>query len=321
MTQSSSEILQAKNLLLAGDVVGIPTETVYGLAASIYSEAGLQRIFSLKERPFFDPLIVHVSNLEQVKECSKYWCEACEVLTKKFWPGPLTLILPKSTQIKDIITSGLDTVGIRMPKHPKTLELIESLGHPIAAPSANKFKKTSPTTAEHVRSEFSKTFVIDGGACEVGIESTIIQLKNKTIEILRPGMITGQDLEDALNENGVTGYQVKLTESPIAPGHLNHHYMPEKPIILEVESSSSHDSSHIPINLLNNSQSWDLPLNSQLAARKLYSQFRNLDHEDCQAIKINLTQKQFDAIEFQGVLNRLIKASTYFLPKEISNKS
>ena len=114
--------MQAKNLLIAGDVVGIPTETVYGLAASIYNETGLQRIFSLKERPFFDPLIVHVSNLEQVKSCSDYWCEACEILTQNFWPGPLTLILPKSTQIKDIITSGLDTVGIRMPNHPKTLE-------------------------------------------------------------------------------------------------------------------------------------------------------------------------------------------------------
>ena len=142
-----NKIDQAKEYLLKNDIIGIPTETVYGLAASILSPKAIDKVFTIKERPSFDPLIVHVSSVQQAKEYSENWDDRCEKLAQAFWPGPLTMILPKSDQISGKITAGLETVGIRMPKHDLTLELIKLLGHPIAAPSANKFSKTSPTTA------------------------------------------------------------------------------------------------------------------------------------------------------------------------------
>ena len=141
-------------ILLNEDVVAIPTETVYGLAGSISSEKALHKIFKTKERPYFDPLIVHVSSIEQAKEYVTDWTEITEILAQNFWPGPLTFVLPKNDKVSDTITSGLNTVAIRMPNHIKTLKLIESLGTPVAAPSANPFKKTSPTTTAHVSEYF-----------------------------------------------------------------------------------------------------------------------------------------------------------------------
>ena len=138
-----TKLNQALKLLKNGGVVGIPTETVYGLAASIESEQGIDKIFSTKERPFFDPLIVHVSSIDQCRNYVTSWSRECDLLVDHFWPGPLTIILPKADSISSKITSGLPTVALRMPKHEVTLELIKKLGHPVAAPSANKFKKTS----------------------------------------------------------------------------------------------------------------------------------------------------------------------------------
>ena len=170
-----NEIKTAIKTLKDGGVIGIPTETVYGLAADIYNKKGIENIFKTKERPFFDPLIVHISEISQLPKLTKEWTKSHEKLANFFWPGPLTFIVKKSENISDMITSGLDTVGIRMPDHPKTLELLNELGSPIAAPSANKFKMISPTSAEHVQAEFPEIQVIDGGDCKVGIESTILK--------------------------------------------------------------------------------------------------------------------------------------------------
>ena len=315
-----NKILKACQILKDGGVVGIPTETVYGLAGSIESETGINSIFSTKERPFFDPLIVHISSVGQAKKYVKNWPSVCDILAKHFWPGPLTFILPKSEFVSDKISSGLDTVGIRMPNHPMALALIEKLGHPVAAPSANKFKKTSPTKAQHVREEFEDVMVLDGGDCEVGIESTIIGIFEKLILIYRPGMVTLKQIVEVLKLEDLD-FEVQYQESPVAPGHLKHHYMPNKPIILNVLSQNKRDLTHIPTNLLLNTSLWTLPTNATTAARDLYGKFRSLDNLESNSITIEVTEEQLNSENFKGVFNRLIKAATYTLPKELSNKA
>lgn len=315
-----TKISKACEILKSGGVIGLPTETVYGLAGSIQSNEGIDKIFQTKERPFFDPLIVHVSSIEQAKTCVKSWPKVCDVLAESFWPGPLTFILPKSTLISDKISSGLDTVGIRMPNHDMALELIEQLGHPVAAPSANKFKKTSPTNFNHVQSEFPETFILDGGQCEIGIESTIIGITQSSVLIYRPGMVSREQLQEELNKNHLK-MKVQYQESPVAPGHLKHHYMPKKPIILEVLNEIVKDSQHIPKKFIEDHSTWTLPDNAATAARELYGKFRSLDDEETSSIKIKLNDDQLKSDLFKGVINRLIKAASYTLPKELSNKS
>ncbi len=302
-----NDIKKACEILLSGGVVGIPTETVYGLAASIESQTGIDRIFSTKERPFFDPLIVHVSSINQAKEYTSNWNNLCEVLAKELWPGAVTLIVPKNDLISSKITSGLDTVGLRMPNHPMALELIEKLGHPVAAPSANKFKKTSPTSSEHVEIEFPEITVLDGGPCEIGIESTVLGIFDSEIKIYRPGMITKEHLLEILNDHKVT---IEYVESPVAPGHLKHHYMPKLPVIVQIAESTF---DQIPEHLLTNHIHWPLPALAHQAARELYSKFREFDLKEYSSILITVTPEQLQKEDFKGILNRLEKAATIFI--------
>lgn len=225
-----SAVAQLKN----GDVVAFPTETVYGLGALITSEAGIQKIFAVKERPFFDPLIVHVDSVEMAKTCFKSWSEVAQTLTEHFWPGPLTLVMPKSSLISDLITSGLENVGVRMPNHPIALDLIKTAQTPIAAPSANKFGKTSPTKAEHVRQEFgSQVTVIDSTPCEIGIESTVLLIKDSNqLSILRPGGVTQSEIDAVLNKSQSKFSWVQVPDKKDAPGHMKHHYMPSIPFVI-----------------------------------------------------------------------------------------
>ncbi len=293
----TTEIKKACEILNSGGVVGMPTETVYGLAGSIQNKESIQNIFATKERPFFDPLIVHVSSVEQAKNYSTNWNEACDKIAEKFWPGPLTLILDKADSVDDLITSGLETVGIRFPSHPVALELINSLGHPVAAPSANKFKKISPTSKEHVTSEFPDLLVLEGGECEVGIESTIVRVLEDEIIIYRPGLLTSKDFKDCLGDNFKVSYQ----ESPVAPGHLKHHYMPKKPLYFLTSSSE------VPKGL--STISWEIPSDPTLAARELYSKLRQLDQSDAQALVVLIDNHYLNLESYRGVINRLIKAS------------
>jgi tRNA threonylcarbamoyl adenosine modification protein (Sua5/YciO/YrdC/YwlC family) len=188
----------AADLLRKGEVVAIPTETVYGLAANAYNEAAVLKIFQAKQRPAFDPLIVHVHSLDQVKEVVSFselkrkdTRKEAEALMAKFWPGPLTLVLPKSDRVPDLVTSGLDTVAVRMPAHPMALELLRSLDFPLAAPSANPFGYVSPTTAQHVADQLGEKipYILDGGPCTVGVESTIIGWESDAEQwvLYRPG--------------------------------------------------------------------------------------------------------------------------------------
>ena len=311
------DLNKALSLLQKGEVVAIPTETVYGLGGWIYSEQGLQKIFATKERPFFDPLIVHVNSLENARKLSANWTQAHEVLAKECWPGPLTLITKKNEKINSLITSGLDSVGLRCPDHPMTLELLNSIEGGIAAPSANKFGKTSPTTALHVEEEFDgKVAVIDGGPSQVGIESTVAGIDEQNgifmVEIYRPGFFTSSMLQSILEKNGLKA-KVIYCESPVAPGQLKHHYMPKIPLLIVPNGFNWNENQHHLETLLKKKIShpvfWVQNTDPRMASRELYEKMRSFDREGYDLILISrLDHEQGE--EWMGIWNRLEKAKT-----------
>lgn len=218
----------AARYIQEGKLVAFPTETVYGLGANALNPMAVAKIFELKERPTFDPLIVHIASLNDLKNLTTGIDDRVYKLAEKFWPGPLTMVLSKSGIVPDIVTSGLPTVGIRMPDDDIALKLIKHAGCPIAAPSANKFGRVSPTTAQHVRKQLPMVdFILDGGKTKVGIESTIISLNDKGFEVLRYGLITREEIEEI-----VPFYQHKKREKLISPGMLKSHYSPSKPLYI-----------------------------------------------------------------------------------------
>lgn len=222
---------RAAEVLRNGGLVAIPTETVYGLAALALQPDCVARIFAAKRRPHFDPLIVHVTNIEMATSLASEWTGLTDRLARRFWPGPLTLVVPKKPIVPDLVTSGLASVAIRMPDHPLTRELLGQLDAPLAAPSANRFGRLSPTTAEHVASQLGDDIdlILDGGPCRCGVESTIITAGNNDYSILRPGGLTSEELEQA------TGLQPIAPDSRYQgrmPGDLPSHYAPRLPLIL-----------------------------------------------------------------------------------------
>ncbi|HEX2618048.1 MAG TPA: L-threonylcarbamoyladenylate synthase [Flavobacteriales bacterium] len=223
-----TDIRQAAQLLRRGRLVAIPTETVYGLAANAFDAEAVLGIFEAKQRPAFDPLIVHVGDRAQVKDVVRDLPDEAQALMERFWPGPLTLVLPKAAQVPDIVTSGLDTVGIRMPAHPMALELLRGLPFPLAAPSANPFGYVSPTTAQHVADQLRDRvpYILDGGACAVGVESTIIGQENGEWVLYRPGGLAVDAIEAVIGRVGRAQQHVL----PVAPGLLESHYAPHKPL-------------------------------------------------------------------------------------------
>ncbi len=227
MSNSRNVSLAAK-YIQEGKIVAFPTETVYGLGANALDPIAVAKIFEAKERPSFDPLIIHIANFEQLEQLVNNPDERIYKLAEKFWPGPLTMVLPKSNIVPDIVTSGLPTVGIRMPGNPIALELISTSGCPIAAPSANKFGRISPTTAGHVKKQLPDVdYILDGGKTSVGIESTIITLTENGFQVLRNGIITQEDLETVLPFDGTSKIE-KLT----APGMMKSHYSPRKKLLV-----------------------------------------------------------------------------------------
>lgn len=209
--------------------MAFPTETVYGLGANALNPFAVAKIFQLKERPSFDPLIVHIASFDDLAVLTSGVTEKVMLLARHFWPGPLTIVLPKSEIVPDIVTSGLPTVGIRMPDNEIALELIKKAGCPIAAPSANKFGQLSPTSAKHVSKQLPGVdFILDGGKAKVGIESTIVSVEGNVCSILRPGKITTDDIKHALP--GVFEFKKASTKKIVAPGLLKSHYSPKKPL-------------------------------------------------------------------------------------------
>jgi len=234
---SRDEVDLAVRLLRLGEVVVLPTETVYGLAANATDSRAVEKIFEIKRRPASNPIIVHVSSTTMAKECAAIWDVRAELLARRFWPGPLTLVVPKSALIPDIVTAGGSTVGIRCPAQLFTRSVIESLDAPIAAPSANPFSYISPTTAEHVIKNLDGLvpLIVDAGACEVGIESTVLDLTGEMPTVLRPGLITpeqiGQVLGGAIRLKPASGGS-KQGELLKSPGQFKKHYSPRARVVL-----------------------------------------------------------------------------------------
>jgi len=232
---SSEDLRRAGESIRAGRLVVFPTETVYGLGANALDASAVKRIFLAKGRPSTSPLIVHVDSVEMARGLVASWPAEADTLARRYWPGPLTLVLPKLPLVPDIVTAGLATVGIRMPDHPTALALIRESGVPIAAPSANRFTQLSPTTADHVRDSLGGAvdMILDSGPTKVGIESTVLSLAVSPPRLLRPGMITRQEIEELIGpiepagrlENGEAGPHP-------SPGMHPRHYSPATPLIL-----------------------------------------------------------------------------------------
>lgn len=235
----TSNVEMAAGLIRAGKLVAFPTETVYGLGANALDPLAVAKIFELKERPSFDPLIIHIASLSQLEKLVLNPDKRVYKLAEKFWPGPLTMVLPKSSIVPDLVTSGLPTVGIRMPGNSIALELIRTSDCPIAAPSANKFGRISPTTAAHVRKQLPTVdYILDGGKTSVGIESTIIRLTDFGFQILRNGIITQEELETVIPFDASTAIE-KLS----APGMMKSHYSPRKRLLIADSAIPSIDKS------------------------------------------------------------------------------
>ncbi|MDH5397497.1 MAG: L-threonylcarbamoyladenylate synthase [Cyclobacteriaceae bacterium] len=224
------DIHYAADLLKKGEVVAIPTETVYGLAANAHDSMAVTHIFKIKERPFFDPLIVHTWSIETAARYVLDFPDVAMKLARAFWPGPLTLILPKKDLIPDIVTSGLDTVGLRIPDHPLTLALLKLTDLPLAAPSANPFGYVSPTTPRHVADQLSGKidYILDGGPCRVGLESTIVGFEEDIPIVYRLGGITVEKIEKVIGKVVIRSHS---TSNPKAPGMLKSHYAPKVPLL------------------------------------------------------------------------------------------
>lgn len=231
MAQIGNDIQIAKQFLETNEVIGIPTETVYGLAANAFSEDAVAKIFEAKNRPTFDPLIVHTHHIDEIKKFVTNIHPKLLQLATVFWPGPLTLLLPKQNTISNLVTSGLDRVGVRIPNHPLTLNLLKSLSFPLAAPSANPFGYISPTTALHVQKQLGLKipYILDGGYCQVGLESTIVGEENDEIIIYRLGGLSISEIENVV---GKVTIELNQSSNPKAPGQLKSHYAPKIPLII-----------------------------------------------------------------------------------------
>jgi L-threonylcarbamoyladenylate synthase len=287
---SRSDIDKAAALLRAGHLVAFPTETVYGLGANALDEAAVRRIFEAKGRPFSSPLIVHVASIEMARDLASEWPEQAEFLAKRFWPGPLTIIVPKSSRVPDLVTAGLPSVGLRIPAHPMARALIEAAEVPIAAPSANRFTELSPTTAENV-SEGLADLVLNGGPCSVGIESTVISLAGAAPRILRPGMISQTQIEQLIGA-------VEIGGGVESPGQHPRHYSPRTPIVLgypPLEGRGRH------LSLAR------MPRDASSYAERLYRMLHELDQQGLDWISIELPP---DTPQWAGIRDRLTRAAS-----------
>ena len=221
----TTDINKAKEALLKNELIAIPTETVYGLAGNAYDETAQKKIFELKKRPFYNPLIVHLKSVSCIYDVATDIPANALKLAEKFWPGPITLVLKKQAHISDLITAGKDTVAVRVPNHPVALALLEKLEFPLAAPSANPFGSISPTTAAHVLNYFGDNLkvILDGGECGNGLESTIVGFENNQVILYRHGSISVDEIEKIVGKLSIITNNDK---TPNSPGMLSRHYAP-----------------------------------------------------------------------------------------------
>lgn len=316
---------RAASLLRAGQVVAVPTETVYGLAANALDAEAVRRIFEIKGRPANNPIIVHVASIGLARQCAREWPGAADKLASAFWPGPLTLVLPRAKSIPDIVTAGGDTVGIRWPQHPFMQRLIQKCGFPIAAPSANPSSAISPTTAHHVASSLGErvSLIIDGGPSNVGIESTVVDLTASPPKVLRPGMISAEALAAVLGETVVSAADTTTTNAIRSPGLLAKHYAPKARLIVlswrdekelksrieafGLERGVTHIIAHSRIPASEDfARISVIPNDPQAFARALYAELHKCDELGAKAIVV---EEVPDAPEWAAISDRLRRAS------------
>jgi L-threonylcarbamoyladenylate synthase len=317
-------VQQAAERLHAGELVAFPTETVYGLGADASNPAALAKIFAAKGRPADHPLIVHIADADQLSTWARDIPPAAAALAKTFWPGPLTLILKRQPTVPDLVTGGQDTVGLRVPNHPLALQLLRAFGSGLAAPSANRFGRISPTTAQHVREELGQSVaqVLDGGPCKVGIESTILDLSRGEPVILRPGMISADQIGQVLGKLPVGPDQASgaIANAPRVSGSLDSHYAPTTPmrlvspqqLMLEVDRLMT-DGQRVavlspqPCPHAHEGVVWQQALNHPVAyARDLYANLRGLDRSGASMILVEETPKH---AEWLAIRDRLTRAA------------
>lgn len=293
MAEISQNIEKAINLLNNNELVAIPTETVYGLAGKATSDDALLKIFSVKNRPKFNPLILHFSSLVKASEYVERIPDLAYKLAEKFVPGPLTFLLKRNSKVSDLITAGSDLVAVRVPNHTLTLELLNKLDFPICAPSANPFEYISPTSAEHVNKQLGNKIklILDGGECKVGIESTIISLVDKPT-IYRKGGVSIEAIEDIIGKVEIHNH---IDENPVSPGNLKNHYSPNIPSLLGNVDELAKDFVGKRIGILNfnkinpnfdskNQLVLAMDSNLETAAKNLFKYLRELDSFDVDVI-------------------------------------
>ncbi len=312
-------VKKAAQALAAGRLVAFPTETVYGLGADASNAAALSALFKLKGRPTSHPLIVHVASFEDVAKWATEVPEAAEILAQLFWPGPLTMVLKRAPSVLDLITGGQETVAIRVPSHPLALELINEFGGGIAAPSANRYGRLSPTSAEDVRNEFAGELeiVLDGGACQVGIESTIVDLSNGAPKILRPGMVKAESIYAALSELDF-GAQPGDDSSPRVPGSTLSHYAPKTPVRVISEDKFEAEVEELErVGVDTAILSFKLPpmLHRKWITAKLFPDhyahtlYRNLRKLDLLGAELIVVEEPPDDPDWDGIRDRLRRAA------------
>jgi L-threonylcarbamoyladenylate synthase len=294
----------------AGELVAFPTETVYGLGAHALDATAVEKIYAAKGRPATSPLIVHVASIEMARSLVREWPPEAEALAQSFWPGPLTLVLPKASAIPDIVTAGLPTVGLRMPDHAIALDLIRAAGVPLAAPSANRFTGLSPTTAEHVREIFGDAIpVLNGGPCRVGIESTVVSIIERKITLLRPGHVALSAIAETV---GLAREEITQAAAPsvgaahAAPGMHERHYSPRTPLVLTNDPDPRgaylfHTRSALAARVMR------MPVDPQAYAARLYGALHEVDHDGWPVIS---AEPPPDTLEWAAILDRLRRAAS-----------
>jgi L-threonylcarbamoyladenylate synthase len=309
---SNEEIQHAASLLRAGKLVAFPTETVYGLGANALDAAAVARVFEAKGRPASSPIIVHVRSMEMARIVAAEWPKVADILVERFWPGPLTLVVKKQAAVPGLVTAGLATVGVRMPAHPVALALIEATQLPIAAPSANRFAQLSPTTAEHVREGLGDRvdYILDGGACTVGIESTVLSLAEETPLLLRPGGVSRAEIESLIGP--VARASEATGEAYPSPGMHPRHYSPRTRLLLVQCGEVPHEGTGAYLQLQHSPEREvreivRMPSNSTEYAVQLYGTLHDLDLRDYDWIAVEMPP---DTSEWEAVRDRLKRGAT-----------
>jgi L-threonylcarbamoyladenylate synthase len=307
----SPEVRRAAEILRAGGLVAFPTETVYGLGADAASAAAVARLYAAKGRPAEHPVIVHCATTEGAFSFAREIPPEARKLAERFWPGPLTMVLKRSSKAKDFVTGGQGSVGLRVPSHPIAQELLRAFGGGVAAPSANLFGNVSATTAAHVRADLNVDLVLDGGDSEVGIESTIIDLSSGDAVLLRPGKITPADIEEILGKKIAS----KSAASPRHSGGLERHYAPKTPVRLvaphELDAEIAKRGAAVAVLAFSRPDervaTWiRMPRDAQAYAQRLYAALRELDGAGCATMLIEMPPK---TAEWHAIRDRLSRAA------------